>query len=118
MITTSDFNLEVVAKSTWTRRVYLPSTFYELNIRAESAQIPRNQNLTGAGDDLKISKNRSQSVRNVRPRLTLRGNNGLQMTSNMFREYISDLEIDPGHEFILSVCSKQDGSHWVILLDP
>ena len=40
--------------------------------------------------------------------LVLRSDNGPQMTSNMFRDYIADLEIDLGHEFIPPACPNKN----------
>ena len=41
-------------------------------------------------------------------RLMLRSDNGPQMTSNMFREYIADLEIGLDHEFIPPACPNKN----------
>lgn len=40
--------------------------------------------------------------------LMLRSDNGPQMTSNMFRDYLEDLEIDLGHEFIPPACPNKN----------
>ena len=40
--------------------------------------------------------------------LMLRSDNGPQMTSTMFRDYVSDLEMELGHEFIPAGCPNKN----------